>query len=138
MTLLIDTGFLYATLDKSDTNHKRVVNLLPTLPNEKLVLPTPVLVEVSYLLKKRLGHWEMRQFISTLEGSSFQFEAITKADTRRVYDLLDQYSNLELDFVDASITALAERLNIRRILTVDKRDFRIIRPSHCDYFEILP
>ena len=138
MALLIDTGFLYATVDKSDTNHERVVNLLPTLPNENLVLPTPVIVEVSYLLQTRLGHWEMRQFISTLEGSPVQFESITKADIRRVYDLLDQYSNLELDFVDASITALAERLNIRRILTVDQRDFRIIRPSHCDYFEILP
>jgi hypothetical protein len=40
--------------------------------------------------------------------------------------------------VDASITAVAERLDITRILTLDQRDFRIIRPRHCDYFELLP
>ena len=56
----------------------------------------------------------------------------------RVHELLQQYASIELDFVDASITALAERLNIRQILTVDARDFHIIRPRHCDYFDILP
>jgi hypothetical protein len=44
---------------------------------------------------------------------------------------------MRLDFVDASIVALAERLSIQRILTIDKKDFRIIRPKHCAYFEIL-
>jgi predicted nucleic acid-binding protein len=43
-----------------------------------------------------------------------------------------------VDFVDATIAAVAERLNITRILTLDQRDFQIIRPKHSDYFEILP
>ncbi|MDJ1182374.1 hypothetical protein PMH09_04135 [Roseofilum sp. BLCC_M143] len=43
-----------------------------------------------------------------------------------------------LDFVDASIAAVAERINVTRILTLDRRDFTILRPRHCDYFEILP
>jgi len=80
----------------------------------------------------------MRQFVATVQDSPFQLETITKADIRRIYELLEQYSDINLDFVDASITALAERLKVRQILTVDHRDFRIIRPSHCDYFEILP
>lgn len=138
MALLIDSGFLFATLDRSDSNHKRVAELLSNLPEEDLILPTPVLVEVTYLLSAKLGHKQMCQFIATLEGSPIQFEAIAKSDIRRIYELLNQYSDLKLDFVDASITALAERLNIRQILTVDQRDFRVIRPMHCDYFEILP
>jgi uncharacterized protein len=43
-----------------------------------------------------------------------------------------------LDFTDAAIVAIAERSNITRILTLDRRDFTLIRPKHCDYFEILP
>ena len=138
MALLIDSGFLYATVDKSDKNHKRVIELLPTLPSVDLILPTLVLVEVSYLLQARLGHREMRQFINRLDGSPFRFEHITQIDVHRIYELLDKYSDVEIDFVDASITALAERLDIRQILTVDERDFRIIQPAHCEYFEILP
>jgi len=138
MPLIVDSGFLYATVDRSDDNHKRVIESLPKLPREDLILPTVVLVEVTYLLQARLGHQEMRQFIAKLDGSPIRFETITESDMQLVHELLDQYAAMELDFVDASITALAERLNIRRILTVDQRDFRIIRPVHCEYFEILP
>jgi len=42
------------------------------------------------------------------------------------------------DFVDAVIVAISERLRITRVLTLDRRDFSIMRPIHCDYFEILP
>jgi predicted nucleic acid-binding protein len=80
----------------------------------------------------------MRQFIATLDDSPLVFEDITKADIGRITELLNEYADNQLDFVDAAITAVAERLNIQHILTVDQRDFRIIRPKHCDYFEILP
>jgi predicted nucleic acid-binding protein len=36
------------------------------------------------------------------------------------------------------IVAIAERLNITRVLTLDRRDFQLIRPKHCSAFEILP
>jgi predicted nucleic acid-binding protein len=44
----------------------------------------------------------------------------------------------KLDFVDTLIVAIAERLNILRVLTLDRRDFHLIRPKHCGAFEILP
>jgi predicted nucleic acid-binding protein len=49
-----------------------------------------------------------------------------------------QYSDNQLDFTDAAIVAIAERLDITRVYTLDRRDFSIIRPSHCNYFELLP
>jgi hypothetical protein len=33
---------------------------------------------------------------------------------------------------------MAERLNITKILTIDRRHFSMFRPIHCDPFEILP
>ena len=136
MRALVDTGFLYATLDKNDKHHQGVTNILSTLSDE-LFLPTSVLVELVYLLEARLGHSSMRLFLHQLEHSPFQFESITKADLSRIHELLEKYADMRLDFVDAVIVTIAERLDIRRILTVDG-DFRIIRPKHCDYFEVLP
>lgn len=137
MTALIDSGFLYATIDQGDKNHQRALKLLPNLTDE-LLLPTTALVEVAYLLQARLGHPAMRRFVQQLEHSPIQIEPINKIDLVRIHTLLDQYADAELDFVDASLVTIAERLNIRRILTVDRRDFSLIRPAHCDYFEILP
>lgn len=137
MTALIDSGFLYATMDQNDKNHKRVTDLLPNL-DEHLILPSIVLVEVTYLLQARLGHTQMRQLIKILKDGPLYFESIYKSDLPRIFEILDKYADAKLDFVDASIVTIAERLNIQRILTVDQRDFSLIRPAHCDYFEILP
>ena len=73
----------------------------------------------------------MRQFVRQLQGSSLQLVSLTAADFARIDELLTQYANLELDFVDASVVTIAERLRIQR-------DFRAIRPKHCAYFDILP
>lgn len=135
--MLMDSGFLYATIDKRDANHQRVMTVLPTLSGE-LVLPTVALVETAYLLYSRLGHATMRHMISQLEQSPIRFEPTYKSDLPRIYQLLEQYADLKLDLVDASLVVIAERLDVRQILTVDRRDFRIIRPVHCDYFELLP
>jgi len=136
-TAIIDSGFLYATLDRGDIHHTRVIQVLETL-SDKILLPIPVMVETGYLIHARLGHATMRLFVQQLKGSPLELVSILKTDFPRIHELLTQYADMELDLVDASIAALAERLNIQRILTVDQRDFRAIRPKHCSYFDILP
>ncbi len=49
-----------------------------------------------------------------------------------------QYADANLALVDALIFAIAERLNIKRLLTLDRRDFQLIRPKHCVSLELLP
>ena len=63
---------------------------------------------------------------------------MTTEDLSRVHQILESYADNQLDFTDAAIVAMAERLAITRVYTLDRRDFSIIRPKHCDYFEILP
>jgi uncharacterized protein len=130
MTALIDSGFLYATLDAADKNHERVTHTLTSISDE-LLLPTVVFVEVTYLLHARVGHDAMRHFVQRLIQSPLRFIDLRQDDLPRIYTILDQYADLRLDFVDATIIALAERLNIQRFLTVDQRDFRTVRPKHC-------
>jgi predicted nucleic acid-binding protein len=137
MKALVDSSFLYATVDRGDKNHLQVVGLLANLTDD-LFLPTTILEEVVYLLQARLGHVQVRYFVHQLQSSPIQIEIIRKVDLTRIYELLDQYADIKLDFVDASLVAVAERLKIQRLLTLDRRDFLLIQPNHCDCFEVLP
>ncbi|NEP18004.1 MAG: PIN domain-containing protein [Leptolyngbya sp. SIO4C1] len=137
MTAILDTSFLFALTDQSDRNHKRVSTFAQTI-NEDLILPTVVLPEICYLIASRLGHQPMRRFVSSITKTIVQVEPTTVEDIARVYEILTQYADNQLDFTDAAIVTIAERLAIHRICTLDRRDFSIFRPSHCDYFELLP
>jgi predicted nucleic acid-binding protein len=137
MTALLDTSFLFALTDQSDRNHQRVLTIAQSV-NEPLVLPVVVLPEVCYLIASRLGHQAMCRFVASMTPGTVQVESVTVEDLVRVHEILKQYANNQLDFTDAAIVAIAERLNITRVYTLDRRDFSIIRPSHCDYFELFP
>jgi predicted nucleic acid-binding protein len=80
----------------------------------------------------------MRQFMRGILSSGMLIEQVNRADLERASEILDRYADTQLDFVDATIMAIAERLDIVRILTVDQRHFRTLRPKHCPAFEILP
>ncbi len=137
MRALLDTGFLYAVFDATDQHHTNVVQVLSNWSGE-LLLPTAVLVELAYLLQTRLGHQTMRGIMQRLMSQSLYLVPITSADLIRINEVLSQYGDAKLDFVDSVIVTLAERLQVHYILTVDRRDFAIIRPLHCAYFELLP
>ncbi len=137
MTAILDTSFLFALTDQGDRNHQRVLAVAQSV-NEPLVLPVVVLPEVCYLIASRLGHQAMRRFVSSVTSETIQVKSVTTEDLVRVHQILEQYADNQLDFTDAAIVAIAERLNITRVYTLDRRDFSIIRPSHCDYFELLP
>ncbi|MBP0008248.1 type II toxin-antitoxin system VapC family toxin [Roseofilum sp. Belize Diploria] len=137
MTVILDTSFLFALTDRCDRNHNQVLNVARNI-NEPMLLPGVVLTEVCYLLASRLGHPVMRQFLGNLVVSGMEIEGIAIADLERVEQILQQYADSQLDFVDAVIATIAERENITCILTLDRRDFSMIRPRHCQYFQILP
>ena len=137
MTAILDTSFLFALTDQGDRNHQRVLAVAQSV-SEPLVLPVVVLPEACYLIASRLGHQAMCRFVSSMTPDTVQVECLTTEDLVRVHGILEQYADSQLDFTDAAIVAIAERLNITRVYTLDRRDFSIIRPSHCDYFELLP
>lgn len=65
-------------------------------------------------------------------------EQLTAEDYPRIVDLMRQYADASIGFVDASVVAVAERLDIRSILTLDRRHFGPIRPNHCPALDLLP
>ena len=137
MTAIIDTNFLFALSDKDDQNYHRVLSVMQRT-TESLLLPSVALPEICYLLASRLGHQVMHKVLASVMNSEITIEQLKEADLVRAYEILESYADSQLDFVDAAIVAIAERRNITRILTLDRRDFSIIRPKHCSYFELLP
>ena len=137
MSAILDTSFLLAMSNPNDTNHEQVINVARKL-REPLILPISVLPEICYLLASRVNHAAMRQLLQQLTKSETSLEVIDYTDLKRVNEILQQYSDSRLDFVDATIVAIAERRNITRILSLDRRDYTMIRPKHCPFFELLP
>ncbi len=60
------------------------------------------------------------------------------ADLRRCLELIKQYRELQLGIADAAVAAAAERLSIHRLLSLDERHFRAIRPRGFSHFVLLP
>jgi predicted nucleic acid-binding protein len=97
-----------------------------------------VVTEVAYLLQREAGPLvEMRFMADIIEGTyePLPFEPI---DWVRIAELGMQYPDLPLGTVDASVVAVAERLKITRIATLDRRHFSVVRPAHAEAFELLP
>jgi predicted nucleic acid-binding protein len=137
MPTIADTGFLFALGNVRDVHHDRALDIAHTL-SDTIILPVTVLPEICYLLDSRLGHDVMREFLIRLQAGPMLIEPLSKTDLPRVSEILDRYADARIDFVDATVVALAERLGITRILTTDQRHFRLFRPRHCTAFEILP
>jgi predicted nucleic acid-binding protein len=137
MALVLDTGPILALLDAADPDHERCVELVEQLA-EDLIVPSPVLVEVDYWTIKLLGYEAWEIFVADLAGGAYRLEALELDDLRRAAELERTYANLDLGLVDASVLAICERLDERKVATLDRRDFSVVRPRHCSALELLP
>lgn len=138
MALLVDTGVLYAAADTRDGDHDACSELLEARQAADLLVPPTVVTETAWLLANRLGDHAEHAFIASLAAGELTAVDLTSVDYQRCAELLATYDDLHLGLVDASVVALAERLNITTIATLNHRDFRVVRPAHCDAFELLP
>lgn len=105
---------------------------------EKIILLEAAFAEVAYVMRINSHYDVVTAFFRTLNRSRFRPTSMTQSDVLRAAAIMEQYADAELDFVDAAIVAVAERLSIQDIFTLDQRDFGIIRPKHCDYFRLTP
>jgi hypothetical protein len=137
MAILVDTGPLYALADEDDQYHEVIVRYV-SAANEALIVPGPVVPEVCYLLLEYLGAEAEMQFLRSVANQELLLEHFTIKDLGRAIEILEQYRDAEFGMVDATVMAMAERLKIEVLLTIDHRDFSIYRPRHCSAFRLVP
>jgi len=135
--LIVDAGPLYAAAATGDRNHLRCVDLL-SAAERPLLVPALVVTEVSYLLADRIGAHAELAFGRSIADGELVVEPVLDSEWERIAGLTEQYLDLPLGMVDASVVALAERHHADVIATLDHRHFSVVRPRHASAFTLVP
>ncbi|MGH8683496.1 MAG: type II toxin-antitoxin system VapC family toxin [Burkholderiales bacterium] len=131
--LVVDTGFLVALYRRRDGLHADAVSFLRE-NRAPLVTVSAVIAEACYFLsapaKSELLKWAARGGIAVAEVPVDAYPVLAMSLTR--------YANLDLDFTDVALVWLADLIGERAILSVDDRDFAVIRLKGKKRFELVP
>lgn len=135
--IVCDTGPLVAAVDADDHHHRECLDLLETVEGP-IVVPVTVAVEVCQLVERARGAGPEAGFLRSLVAGDLHLEEVGSGDLARAADLVETYADLPLGMVDASVVAVAERLAVTELATLDRRDFSVVRPVHTEAFILLP
>jgi len=138
--IVCDTGPLVAAALSNDADHPACVRLFSELhaAGRELLVPATVVAEVGYLLAREAGPRVESLFLRSLADGDFATVELTPADYARMADLVLTYGDLPLGTTDASVVAIAERLKLTDVATLDRRHFTVVRPSHVNSLTLLP
>lgn len=121
--VLIDSGPLIALFDRSDKYHLASVEFIKQNKSQ-LITTIASITETLHLLDFSRG--AQIDFLTWVGGGAVTIENITSNDFARIKELTTKYSDLPMDFADACLVLLAEKLDISAVATID-RDFDIYR-----------
>lgn len=136
VSLILDSSGVIALLNRTDSAH--AVCVASAADEDELVVPPLTLVEVDYWCRKAGAAAAFAGFVADLRAGAYRLATLEVEDVTRSVELADTYASLDLGLVHASIVALSERMRITRVLTLDRRDFSVVRPRHCAALELLP
>lgn len=122
--ILIDAGPLVALVDADDQHHSVCTAALKGL-REPLATVWPPLTEAMYLLadlpRGQEAIWEM------MERGAIKLLPLQPTDIPRIRELMRKYAQRPMDLADAALLRVAEREGIRKIFTVERKDFAVYR-----------
>ncbi|GAB08949.1 hypothetical protein GOARA_023_00010 [Gordonia araii NBRC 100433] len=137
--ILVDTGVLVALVNRRDVNHEACREWFLATPVADLAIPSPLIAEICYMIALRGGPGAEHLFLLDLADSLYgQIVEVTEGDLRRMAELVRRYGDLPLGGADASVIAIAERLEVHEVATIDRRHFAVVRPEHVPRLTLLP
>ena len=120
---LIDSGPLIALFDKDDRHHERAIEFVRGFVG-RFVANLAVVTEVAYLLDFSLQ--AQTDFLQWVRNGGVTLLELEPADFEPIMQLMRKYADRPMDFTDATLVAVAERLDIRDVVSIDQ-DFAIYR-----------
>ena len=106
----------------------------------RVIVPGLVLAEVDYFLRENRA--AMRKLVADVfdAGTRYEYELPLPSDIGRALELDARFKDLAIGLVDGTVAAVAERRQVYRLLTTDRRDFGAIRigPRFARALELLP
>jgi uncharacterized protein len=135
--IVLDTSGLLAAIDADQRHHEGASRLLRTDPGPFLLSPF-VLAELDFLLLTRVGEHAEVAFLREVATGAYRLEPFGAEDVAEAAHLVERYADLGIGLADASVAILASRHRTRRLLTLDERHFRAMRPLNGGSFKLLP
>ena len=139
--IIADTGGLLRALARRRDLQPSFPEYQTVLTSASLVIvPALVLAEVDCFLRDQRA--AMRKLIAEIfdPGTRYEYELPLPSDLVRALELDAKFKDLNLGLVDGTVAALAERREVYRVLTTDRRDFSALRvgPRLSRALELLP
>jgi predicted nucleic acid-binding protein len=121
--ILIDAGPLIALFDSSDNFHSKVTGFL-SKNQFRFISTLAVFTEVSHMLDFSVH--AQHNFYEWVMLKGVILSDINQHDMPRILSLTEKYSDLPMDFADATLVVASEKTGIREIISLDK-DFDVYR-----------
>jgi predicted nucleic acid-binding protein len=139
--IITDTGGLLRALARNSEGGPSFPDYESVLTSASLVIvPGLVLAEVDYFLREDRA--AMRKLVAEVfDGRTrYEYELPLASDIVRALEFDAKFKDLHMGLVDGTVAAVAERRQIFRVLTTDRRDFGVIRigPRFTRVLELLP
>ena len=139
--IVVDTGGLLRALARTPEGGASFLEYEAALTSaSRVIVPGLVLAEVDYFLRE--DRRAMRKLVAEVfdPGTRYEYELPLTSDLVRGLELDAKFKDLEMGLVDGTVAAVAERRQVYRILTTDRRDFGAIRvgPRFTRSLELVP
>jgi predicted nucleic acid-binding protein len=134
--IVLDTSFLFALLWGGDEGHRQAADFYSETRDPFATTPL-VLAEVDYMLHSRNTPAATRAFNDEVRAGSLGVEWWRGLEAEAA-DVADRHADIGLGLTDASLVALAARIETTRIATFDERHFRVVEPLSGGRFQLLP
>ena len=128
---LIDAGPLIALFDRDDKFHISVKDFIKRFKG-RLYTSWPVITEVLHMLDYSVN--TQIDFLKWVRKGALDIKQITTEDISRIIELSEKYSDIPMDFADASLIIIAEAERIKEIISIDA-DFYIYRNIRNEYIK---
>lgn len=120
---IIDSGPLIALFDRSDKYHKIVLDFIKSYQG-KLITSWAVITEVSHMLDFNLQ--VQIDFLKWCEMGGIEVYTISQDEISNIQVMMEKYSDIPMDLADATLMYIANKDNIKNIVSIDS-DFDVYR-----------
>ncbi|MFY9822369.1 MAG: PIN domain-containing protein [Thermoanaerobaculia bacterium] len=134
-TWLLDTGPLVSYLVASERDHLSVADRLDAFSGQLFTTSAVITEAMHFVAKARNGPMLLAEFVAQSGLQVLDFSGVGElAEAAR---RMEKYADTPMDYADATLVLLAERLGVFKLLTLDRRGFSVFRSSRGKRFTLL-
>lgn len=125
--IIADTSGLLAFFNRTEPTHQTIRGIVEA-ENEMLVVSPFVAAELDYLVATKIGVDAEVAMLKELAGGAWDLACLTREDLDAAAAIVKRYRDQDIGLADASLAVLAARYRTRKLLTLDRRHFEVVRP----------